>query len=201
MKATHAKMNSKFTQHVNFLETKKNSSTDWLEYSTQLYNNGKLADVHSMTYDEFIILKLTSEMPVELRSKIFTLEKGVDEMTWPLFIQALTNLVAVEKVTKVKKLATVGNVMAKSGGKKGFPNTSSLPELIRKMGCLRCLKGHSVADCPVPKSVVCTHCSKTGTRSQPAFLKSDLSSQLGTVRYRWRPNRSLHFRRPQVRRL
>ena len=84
-----------------------------------------------MTYDEFIVLKLTSEMPVELRSKIFTLEKGVDEMTWPLFIQALTNLVAVEKGTKVKKLATVGNVTAKSGGKKGFPNASSLPELVR----------------------------------------------------------------------
>ena len=33
VKATHAKMNSKFTRRVNFLETKKNSSSDWLEYS------------------------------------------------------------------------------------------------------------------------------------------------------------------------
>ena len=172
VKATHAKMNSKFTRRVNFLETKKNSSSDWLEYLTQLYiNNGKLADVHSMTYDEFIVLKLTSEMPIELRSKIFTLEKGVDEMTWPLFIQALTNLVAVEKVTKVRKLATVGNVTAKSGGKKGFPNASSLPELVRKMGCLRCLKNHSVSDCPVPKSVICTHCSKTGHQVAACFSK------------------------------
>ena len=121
-------------------------------------------------------------------------------MTWPLFIQALTNLVAVEKVTKIKKLATVGNATAKSGGKKGFPNASSLPELVRKMGCLCCLKGHAVADCPVPKSVVCTHGSKMGIRSQPAFLKSDLSSQLGTVRCKWQPNRSLHFQCPQVRR-
>ena len=88
VKATHAKMNSKFTCHVNFLETKKTSSTDWLEYSTMLYNNGKLADVNSMTYDEFIVIKLTSEMPLELRQKIFTLEKGVDSMTWPLFIQS-----------------------------------------------------------------------------------------------------------------
>ena len=71
-------MNSKFTRRVNFLETKTNSSTDWLEYSTMLYNNGKLADVNSMTYDEFIVIKLTSEMPLELRQKIFTLELGVD---------------------------------------------------------------------------------------------------------------------------
>ena len=70
VKATHAKMNSKFTCRVNFLETKKTSSTDWLEYSTMLYNNGKLADVHLMTYDEFIVIKLTSEMPLELRSKV-----------------------------------------------------------------------------------------------------------------------------------
>ena len=48
VKATHAKMNSKFTC-VNFLETKKNSSSDWLEYSTQLYNNGKLANVLYLT--------------------------------------------------------------------------------------------------------------------------------------------------------
>ena len=89
-----------------------------------------------MTYDKFIVLKLTSEMPVELRSKIFTLEKSVDEMTWPLFLQALTNLVAVEKVTKVKKLATVGNVTAKPGGKNFFPNASSFPELVGRWAVL-----------------------------------------------------------------
>ena len=100
-------------------------------------------------------------------------------MTWPLFIRALTNLVAVEKVTKVKKLATVGNVAAKSGGKKGFPNASSLPELVRKMGCLHCLKGHSVADCPVPKSVVCTHCSKTGHQIAACFSKIRSELQAG----------------------
>ena len=124
-----------------------------------------------MTYDEFIVLKLTSEMPVELRSKKFTLEKSVDKMTWPLFLQALTNLVAVEKVTKVRKLVSVGNVTAKSGGKKIFPNASSLPELIRKMGCLHCLKNHVVADCPVPKTVVCAHCSKTGHQIAACFSK------------------------------
>ena len=53
VKATHSKMNSKFSRRVNFLETKKTSSTDWLEYSTMLYNNGKLADVNTMSYDDF----------------------------------------------------------------------------------------------------------------------------------------------------
>ena len=176
VKATHAKMNSKFTRRVNFLETKKTSSTDWLEYSTMLYNNGKLADVNSMTYDEFIVIKLTSEMPLELRQKNFTLEKGVDSMTWPLFIQALTNLVAIEKVTKVRKLAPVGNISVKSGGKKGFPQANSIPELVRKMGCLRCLQGHSVSDCPVPKTVICTHCSKPGHQIAACFSK--IRSQL-----------------------
>ena len=76
VKTTHSKMNSKFTRRVNFLETKKTSSTDRLENSTMLYNNGKLADVNSMTYDDFIIIKLTSEMLLELRQKIFTLELG-----------------------------------------------------------------------------------------------------------------------------
>ena len=171
VKATHAKMNSKFTRRVNFLETKKTSSTDWLEYSTMLYNNGKLADVNSMTYDEFIVIKLTSEMPLELRQKIFTLELGVDSMTWPLFIQALTNLVAIEKVTKVKRLAPVGNISVKSGGKKGFPQANSIPELVHKMGCLRCLKAHTVSDCPVPKTVICTHCSKPGHQKAACFSK------------------------------
>ena len=73
VKQTHSKMNSKFTRQVQFLETKKNLSVDWLDYSTQLYNNGRLEDVHSMTYDEFIVIKLTSKMPVELHAKIFTL--------------------------------------------------------------------------------------------------------------------------------
>ena len=171
VKVTHAKMNSKFTRCVNFLETKKTSSTDWLEYLTQLYNNGKLADVHLMTYDEFIVIKLTSEMPLELCAKIFTLEKGVDSMTWPLFLQALTNLVAIEKVTKVRKLVPVGNITVKSGGKKGFPNANSIPELVRKIGCLRCLKGHSVSDCPVSKTVICTHCSKPGHQIAACFSK------------------------------
>ena len=64
----------------------------------------------------------------------------MDSMTWPLFIQALTNLVAIEKVTKVKRLVNVGNVSVKSGGKKSYPQASSIPELVRKMGCMRCLQ-------------------------------------------------------------
>ena len=110
-------------------------------------------------------------MPLELHAQIFTLEKGVDAMTWPLFIQALTNLVAIEKVTKVRKLAPVGNITVKSGGKKGFPNANSIPKLVRKMGCIRCLKAHSVSDCPVPKTVVCTHCSKPGHQIAACFSK------------------------------
>ena len=39
------------------------------------------------------------------------------------------------------------------------------------MGCLRCLKNHLVADCPVPKTVVCTHCSKTGHQIAACFSK------------------------------
>ena len=171
VKQTHSKMNSKFTRRVQFLENKKTSSVDWLEYSTQLYNNGRLADVHLMTYDEFIVIKLTSEMPVELRAMIFTLERNVDEITWPLFVQSLTNLVTVEKVTKVKKLAQIGNVTAKSGEKKDYPNASSLPELVRKLGCLRCLGKHELHECTVPKTVVCSFCSKTGHQNSACFTK------------------------------
>ena len=179
VKQRHSKMNSKFTRRVQFLETKKTSSVDWLEYSTQLYNNGRLADVHSMTYDEFIVIKLTSEMPVELRAKIFTLKRNVDKITWPLFVQSLTNLVTVEKVTMIKKLAPIGNVTAKSGGKKtNYPNASSMPELVRKLGCLRCLGKHQLSKCTVPKTVVSSFCSKTGHQSAACFskIRSELPS-------------------------
>ena len=171
VKTTHSKMNSKFSRRVNFLETKKTSSTDWLEYSTMLYNNGKLADVNTMSYDDFIIIKLTSEMPLELRQKIFTLELGVDLMTWPKFVQALTNIVAIKKVTKVKRLAPVGNISTKSGGKKNYPQASSIPDLVRKLGCMRCGKAHTVSECTVPKTVICTHCSKPGHQIQACFSK------------------------------
>ena len=136
-----------------------------------LYNNSKLADVNTMSYDDFIIIKLTSEMPLELRQKIFTLELGVDSMTWPLFVEALTNLVAIEKVTKVKRLAPVGNISAKSGGKKSYPQASSIPDLVRKLGCMRCGKAHTVSECTVPKTVICTHCSKPGHQIQACFSK------------------------------
>ena len=176
VKATHSKMNSKFSRRVNFLETKKTSSVDWLEYSTMLYNNGKLADVNNMSYDDFVIIKLTSEMPMELRQKIFTLELGVDLMTWPKFVQALTNIVAIEKVTTVKRLAPIGNISTKSGGKKNYPQASSIPDLVRKLGCMRCGSAHTVADCTVPKTVICTHCSKPGHQVQACFsrIRSEL---------------------------
>ena len=95
----------------------------------------------------------------------------MDSMTWPLFVQALTNLVAIEKVTKVKRLAPVGNISVKSGGKKSFPQASSIPDLVRKMGCMRCGKAHTVSECTVPKTVICTHCSKPGHQIQACFSK------------------------------
>ena len=165
VKATHSKINSKFSRRVHFLETKKTSSVDWLEYSTMLYNNGKLADVNNMSYDDFVIIKL------ELRQKIFTLELGVDSMTWPKFVQALTNIVAIEKVTKNRRLAPIGNISTKSGGKKNYPQASSLPDLVRKLGCMRCGQAHTVADCTVPKTVICTHCRKPGHQVQACFSK------------------------------
>ena len=171
VKATHSKMNSKFSRRVNFLETKKKSSEDWLEYSTMLYNNGRLADVNTMSYDDLVIIKLTSEMPLELRQKIFTLELGVDQMTWEKFVLALTNIVAIEKVTKVKRLAPIGNVSAKSGGKKKYPDATSLPDLVRKLGCMRCGQAHSISDCTVPKTVICSHCRKPGHQVQACFSK------------------------------
>ena len=115
-------------------------------------------------------------MPVELRAKIFTLEKNVDKVTWPLFVQALTNLVTVEKVTKVKKLAPIGNVTTKSGGKKYYPAASSMIELVWKLGCLRCHGRHEVCDCTVPKTVTCSFCSKTG--HQRAACLSKIRSEL-----------------------
>ena len=83
VKATHAQMNSKFTCRVNFLETKKNYLQIGLNTRHSCTTMGSLLNVHSMTYDEFLVIKLTSEMPLELRANIFTLEKGVDVMTWP----------------------------------------------------------------------------------------------------------------------
>ena len=171
VKATHSKMNSKFSRRVAFLETKKKSSEDWLEYATMLYNNGRLADVNTMSYDNLVIIKLTSEMPLELRQKIFTLEIGVDQMTWEKFVLALTNLVAIEKVTKCKQLAKIGNISTKSGGKKEYPDASSLPDLVRKLGCMRCGLAHVISDCTVPKTVICSHCKKPGHQVQACFSK------------------------------
>ena len=136
-----------------------------------LYNNGRLADVNTMSYDDLVIIKLTSEMPLELRQKIFTLEIGVDQMTWEKFVLALTNIVAIEKVTKVKKLAPIGNVSAKSGGKKKYPDATSLPDLVRKLGCMRCGQAHNISDCTVPKTVICSHCKKPGHQVQACFSK------------------------------
>ena len=76
VKTTHSKMNSKFTRRVNFLETKKTSSTDWLEYSTMLYNNGKLADVNSMSYDDFHHHKVDVRNATGIASKDLYIGRG-----------------------------------------------------------------------------------------------------------------------------
>ena len=56
LKAKHSIVISNFTGSVQWIDTKKTPANDWLGHS-----NGKLADVHN----------ITSEVPVEFRSKIF----------------------------------------------------------------------------------------------------------------------------------
>ena len=96
VKAKHSTVISKFTGIVQWIDTKKTFDNDWFGLS-----NGKLAGVHS----------ITSEVPVEFRSKLFVLKKNVDGMTYRLFLQALANL-----VIKFSKLATTGNVTDFSAG-------------------------------------------------------------------------------------
>ena len=156
---------------MQFLESQKTSATDWLEYSHICYNSRRPSDIDKMSFDNFIIIKLVSEMPVDLHSKIFTMERSIDSVTWPIFIQTLTNLVSIEKVTKTKKLSgplLAGAVNVKGGGgKQKFPNSKSIVDVVKQMGCLRCLGQHQIADCTVPKTVVCHFCSKTGHKNLP----------------------------------
>ena len=56
VKAKHSTVISNFTGSVQWIDTKKTPANDWFGHS-----NGKLADVHN----------ITSEVPVEFRSKIF----------------------------------------------------------------------------------------------------------------------------------
>ena len=90
------------TGNVQWIDTKETFDNDWFGLS-----NGKLAGV--------CLCSITSEVPVEFRSKLFVLKKYVDGMTYRLFLQALANL-----VIEFSKLATTGNVTAGHGAKQVF---------------------------------------------------------------------------------
>ena len=139
-----------------------------------LYNNGRLADVNTMSYDDLVIIKLTSEMPLELRQKIFTLELGVDQMTWEKFVLALTNIVAIEKVTKVKRLAPIGNISAKSGGKKKYPDATSLPDLCPQARLYEVWSGAHYCRLYCSKDSHLFTLSQTGSPSTGVLLKNPI---------------------------
>ena len=50
------------------------SSVDWLEHCHLAYSTGKLAGIPVMMYDRFMIIKIMTEMPNDMKVKIVTLE-------------------------------------------------------------------------------------------------------------------------------
>ena len=67
-----------------------------------------------------------------------------------------------------------GTVSTGKGGGMGatkYPNATSLVEVVKKMGCLRCLGKHEVCECMVPKTITCTYCSKPEHTEAACFSK------------------------------
>ena len=66
-----------------------------------------------------------------------------------------------------------GAVSTAKGGKgpTKYPNASSLVELVKKMGCLRCGEKHEVCESTVPKTTTCMYCSKPGHTQAACFSR------------------------------